>query len=766
MSCGVVSAQSLDVVSVAPAQNQLAASISGPISATFSVDMNPATINSTSFVVTSQMTGRCAGLVSYSASTKTAIFTPAVPFEYGDVVEAVLTDEVESATGVFLSNGFQWSFTVTVVGGNGTFIRDTNYAFSNTPYATVAADLNDDGDIDIATANSNTNNISIRLNNGNGTFAPNTDFAAGGRPQSIEVADFNGDNMPDIAIATSFTDSVVLFANDGNAQFFRLSSVQVGSSPNAIVAGDFNSDGDMDLAVANTYSDNVTVLGNNGLGEFTSIANFPVGEEPYSICAADLDNDGNIDLATSNDVSGSVSVLLNNSNGGFSLETEYNVVFGPISVVAADLNGDGFVDLATTSDTADSISILINNGDATFASYYAYGAGDTPVYGSCGDYDGDGDIDISSANFTSGNVTVLLNNGLGLFAPQTLHVAASGTRSLAGADFDADGDIDLATANWSAHSISILLNALVCFDSDGDGFGDPLHPENQCAIDNCPNIYNPDQEDYDDDGVGDSCDVCPYNTLDDCCNPIGTNHAPVVTSPIAASAMPGRAFRYILTATDQDCDGTELELTFTAYPSWCSVIGDTLAGVPYCGAADTIIRCVVSDGTISIGRNVAVEVDTTNVAPEIHVPGNEIDVQFGAAFAFYPPIIDPDDSTHDISYTSLPTWCAGENDSVVGIAPSDSVHTDELTVIVADFCHADTATLDVITFMCGDSNGDLQVDVDDIIHLVYYIFLGGPSPYPVAAGEANCSGEIDIDDMVYLINYIFIDGPAPCHDCS
>ena len=57
------------------------------------------------------------------------------------------------------------------------------------------------------------------------------------------------------------------------------------------------------------------------------------------------------------------------------------------------------------------------------------------------------------------------------------------------------------------------LQLLFCIDGDGDGYGDPGYPENTCVTDNCPDIYNPSQEDYDLDGVGDSCDNCPedYN---------------------------------------------------------------------------------------------------------------------------------------------------------------------------------------------------------------------------------------------------------------
>ncbi len=48
----------------------------------------------------------------------------------------------------------------------------------------------------------------------------------------------------------------------------------------------------------------------------------------------------------------------------------------------------------------------------------------------------------------------------------------------------------------------------VCTDTDGDGYGDPGFPANTCDLDNCPSVFNPDQQDSDGDGAGDSCDNC------------------------------------------------------------------------------------------------------------------------------------------------------------------------------------------------------------------------------------------------------------------
>ena len=69
---------------------------------------------------------------------------------------------------------------------------------------------------------------------------------------------------------------------------------------------------------------------------------------------------------------------------------------------------------------------------------------------------------------------------------------------------------------------------------------------------------------------------------------------------------------------------------------------------------------------------------------------------------------------------------------------------------------------DACEHICGDADGSEAVDIDDVVHLIQYIFASGPPPEPLEAGDADCSGGGDIDDVVYLINYIFGGGNSPC----
>lgn len=66
-----------------------------------------------------------------------------------------------------------------------------------------------------------------------------------------------------------------------------------------------------------------------------------------------------------------------------------------------------------------------------------------------------------------------------------------------------------------------------------------------------------------------------------------------------------------------------------------------------------------------------------------------------------------------------------------------------------------------VGYMCGDSNGDGVINSADIVHLVNYLFAGGPAPVPIESGDANADGVVDGADVVYLINYLFAGGPPP-----
>jgi agmatine deiminase len=64
--------------------------------------------------------------------------------------------------------------------------------------------------------------------------------------------------------------------------------------------------------------------------------------------------------------------------------------------------------------------------------------------------------------------------------------------------------------------------------------------------------------------------------------------------------------------------------------------------------------------------------------------------------------------------------------------------------------------------VCGDADDSGEVDIDDAVFLINFIFSGGQAPDPLELGDADCSGGVDIDDVVFLIAFIFSGGNVPC----
>jgi hypothetical protein len=66
-----------------------------------------------------------------------------------------------------------------------------------------------------------------------------------------------------------------------------------------------------------------------------------------------------------------------------------------------------------------------------------------------------------------------------------------------------------------------------------------------------------------------------------------------------------------------------------------------------------------------------------------------------------------------------------------------------------------------VKLICGNPNGDNDVNVGDAVFMINYVFREGTAPDPWQLGDANCDGELNVGDIVFLIAAIFRDGPQP-----
>jgi hypothetical protein len=145
-------------------------------------------------------------------------FGPETKYTVSDRPCSIFAADLDADGDLDLSTSSWASNNISVLlnNGNGTFAPHIPYPVGHHSDAIFAADLNGDFHLDLAIANSwfqTYQDISVLLNNGNGTFAPYTAYPVGYNPKSVFAADLDNDGDLDLASANSGSDNVSVLIN-------------------------------------------------------------------------------------------------------------------------------------------------------------------------------------------------------------------------------------------------------------------------------------------------------------------------------------------------------------------------------------------------------------------------------------------------------------------------------------------------------------------------------------------------------------------------
>jgi hypothetical protein len=384
------------------------------------------------------------------------------------------------------------------------FADPVPYTPSIAPYALRVADVTGDGRLDILIVGRSNNAQSLELftNTGAGAFAQAV-WPVAIQPsfKSLVAADLNGDNRVDLASQNSNADSISDSADGGVLALDfstapgkladQLVTLPTPQSNGLLTVGDFDGDGRPDIAFAGydyvmmggfiTDAGGIALPGpvpshfamnvyrNAGQGNFEPPVSYANPTFFSDLATGDFDGDGHLDIAVlSSSSAWLLGVFYNAGNGSFGDEATFgpDPDWGGLGLGVADFNGDGIDDLATptylrpnASDQAKVIEVWTGTRGRGF-SMVATEITAVPDVSevATGDFNGDGRADIALALQPAGRggssppvpVAVYAGQGDGSFATPTTHYLTGTseplTNAIAAGDFNGDGVTDIAVA--------------------------------------------------------------------------------------------------------------------------------------------------------------------------------------------------------------------------------------------------------------------------------------------------------------------------------
>jgi hypothetical protein len=347
-------------------------------------------------------------------------------------------------------------------------------------YSVFAADMDNDGDMDILSASQSDDTIAWYESDGNANpswsasdIATNAEGA-----KSVFAADMDNDGDMDI-LSASYSDSTIAwYENDGTADPSWTASDIATSADGAwsVFAADMDSDGDMDIVSASMLDDTIAWYENDGAADpswsASDIATSADGAR--SVFAADMDNDGDMDILSASLFDDTIAWYENDgsTDPSWAASDIAESADGARSVFAADIDNDGDMDILSASQIDNTIAWYENDGAAdpswTASDIATSADGAWSVFAA--DMDNDGDMDVLSASYSDDTIAWYENTATFSFDPtwtaSDIATSANAASGVFAADMDNDGDMDILSASFADDTVAWYENL---GDTDGDG---------------------------------------------------------------------------------------------------------------------------------------------------------------------------------------------------------------------------------------------------------------------------------------------------------
>lgn len=330
----------------------------------------------------------------------------------------------------------------------------------------ISADMDGDGDEDVLVTSWFADVIAWYENlDGNGNFSSFKRITGGiliDDPNFIQAADMDNDGDLDVVVANwGYDPNISWIENlDGQGTFGNGHPVTELHYALVVHPADIDNDGDMDLVAVGDYHliwmENLDGLGN--FGPQIIISDSISVSEAFEV--SDIDGDGDLDITYADSVDNMV-VWYENTDGQGTFGPQQMIsdqTNGTRTVITKDMDHDGYLDVVSTSFPNGIVWFKNMDGQGTFMTAQMVFATAEPIYEIwVEDLDADGNNDVIAANNEAGKISWFKNDAAGNFGTeQILLTDLTGVSSLFTDDYNGDGKMDILTASFDFNDTKVI----------------------------------------------------------------------------------------------------------------------------------------------------------------------------------------------------------------------------------------------------------------------------------------------------------------------